>query len=144
MKTTYKLIIGLLLLFILSVTFYFVQKVYNYHETLTKQLVKLITLPDDSDKVPVLLKDLFTLFPIGNSKVYFEGKDKNGILKIDSKKFVSFLENQEKLIGKSKFSIVIKATEKAQYKDMVDLLDKFQIIGTKSYAISEIIKDEKN
>ena len=99
MKTTYKLIIGLLLLFILSVTFYFVQKVYNRHETLTKQLVKLITLPDGSDKVPVLLKDLLTLFPIGNSKVYFEGKYKNGILKIDSKNLFHSLKIKKNLLA---------------------------------------------
>ncbi|MEY4538773.1 MAG: hypothetical protein RLZZ306_530 [Bacteroidota bacterium] len=142
MKTSYKLIIGFLLLFILSVTFYFAQKVYYIRETLTKPLSQSLTLPDGSDKTPLPLKDIITVFPIGDLKIYFEAKDEKGILKIDSKEFNSLIKNQEKLIGKAKFTVVIKATEKAQYKDMVDLLDKFQIIGTKRYAIYEITKDE--
>ena len=142
MKTTYKLIIGFLLLFILSVTFYFVQKVYYLREALTKTVLKPINLPDGSDKVQAPLKDFITIFPIGNSNIYFEAKDKSGILKIDSKEFVSFIENQEKIIGKSKFTVVIKATEKAQYKDMVDLLDKLSFLGIKRYAILGITDAE--
>ena len=142
MKTSYKLIIGLLVLFIFTVTFYFAQTAYNTWQVFQKPIVNPINLPDGSETIPVPSTDIITIFPIGNSDVYFETKDKSGILKIDSKEFTSLIENQEKIIGKSKFTIVIKSTKTAKYKDMVDLLDELTLLKIKRYSILGIADDE--
>ena len=76
MKTSYKIIIGLLLLFILSVTFFFARRAYNAWEILTKPITNSMTLPNGSDTTSVPLENIITLFPIGESNVYFEVKDK--------------------------------------------------------------------
>lgn len=144
MKTSHKIIIGLLLLFILSVTFFFARRAYNAWETLTKPLTFSMTLPNGSDTTSVPLENIITLFPIGESNVYFEVKDKNGILKIDSKEFVSLIKNQEKTIGKNKFTVALKSTENAKYKDMVDLLDKLSFLNIKRFSILGITEEENN
>ena len=101
-----------------------------------------LNMPDKTDMEEIPLKDALTVFPIGESKFYFEAKDKNGTLTIDSKEFTSLIENQEKIIGKSKFTVVIKATENAKYKDMVDLLDKLTFLKIKRYSITQISEAE--
>ena len=142
MKTNHKLIIGILLLFIFSATFYFSQKAYKGWKVLHETIVKPTNFPDGFNETTIPSKDIITIFPIGDLKVYFEAKDKNGTLKIDSKDFVSFIEYQEKVIGKAKFTVVIKATENATYKDMVDLLDKLSALGNKRYSIAGINEEE--
>lgn len=103
-----------------------------------------MTLPNGSDTTSVPLEDIIALFPIGESNVYFEVKDKNGILKIDSKEFVSLIKNQEKTIGKNKFTVALKSTENAKYKDMVDLLDKLSFLNIKRFSILGITEEENN
>ena len=142
MKTTHKLIIGFLILFIFTATFYFAQIAYNIWSISQKPVVMQLNMPDKTDMEEIPLKDALTVFPIGESKFYFEAKDKNGTLTIDSKEFTSLIENQEKIIGKSKFTVVIKATENAKYKDMVDLLDKLTFLKIKRYSITQISEAE--
>ena len=144
MKNSHKIIIGLLLLLIFSVTSFFARRAYNAWEILTKPISKSMTLPNGSDTTSVPLKNIITLFPIGESNVYFEVKDKNGILKIDSKEFVSLIKNQEKVIEKNKFTVVLKSTENAKFKDMLDLLDKISFLGIKRYSILGITEEENN
>ena len=111
--------------------------------TITKPIVREINMPDDTtNQEEIPLKNVLTVFPIGESKVYFEAKDKNGTLKIDSKEFNELVENQKKIIGKPKFTVVIKATENAKYKDMVDLLDKLAFLRITRYSIVGIAEDE--
>jgi biopolymer transport protein ExbD len=111
--------------------------------TIPKPVVKQLNMPDDTtNREEIPLKNIISVFPIGESKVYFEAKDKNGTLKIDSKEFNELIENQEKLIGKTKFTVVIKATQNAKYKDMVDLLDKLSFLKIKRYSISSITDAE--
>ncbi len=142
MKNNYKLIIGLLLLFIFTTTIYFVQKAYHRLKILQQPIANTVNIPDNSDKIAITVKDVISIFPIGDSKVYFEAKDKNGTIKIDSKEFNELIENQEKLIGKTKFTVVIKTTQNAKYKDMVDLLDKLAFLKIKRYSFLPITDTE--
>ncbi len=42
------------------------------------------------------------------------------------------------------FTVVIKSTDKAKYRNMVDLLDEMTITNNKHYAIVEITEEDKN
>ena len=147
MNSTKKIVIIAIGVTIGTFLFYTLMNLYNLHQlkvlATMKPVVTQINFPDKSNnEEAVRLKDVILVFPIGESKIYFEAKDKNGILKIDSDAFNSLIKNQEKLIGKTKFTIVVKAPEKAQYKDMVDLLDKLSALSIKRYSIVQITKDD--
>lgn len=147
MKTTKKIIIVAIGSMLGILLFYTLVNLYSLHQLNTiinaKPIVKQLNMPDDTtNREEISLKDIIAVFPIGESKVYFEAKDKNGKLKIDSKEFISLIENQEKIIGKNKFTVVIKATENAKYKDMVDLLDKLASLKIKRYSILQITETE--
>jgi biopolymer transport protein ExbD len=142
MKNTYKLIIGFLILFIFTVTFYFAKRAYKAWDILQKPLATQLNMPNDTNREKMPLKDFITIFLIGKSKVYFEAKDKSGTLKIDSKGFNLLIENQEKIIGKTTFTVIIKATKNAKYKDMVDILDKLALLEIKRFSILGIAEDD--
>ena len=145
MKTANKIIIVAIGSVIGIFLFYTIMNLYGlYYLKNAKPVETQLNLLDKTTKDEVPLKDVISVFPIGESKVYFEAKDKNGTLKIDSKEFNELIENQEKLIGKTKFTVVIKATEHAKYKDMVDLLDKLAFLKIKRYSILGITDEEKN
>ena len=147
MKKNYKILLGFLLIFIFSVIFYFVQRAYyafNNLANMKEPTVNSMNFPDSSDDMTLPTKDFVTVFPMVKSNVYFEAKGINSFETIDSQEFASFLENQEKAIGKNKFIVVIKSSKNAKYRDMVDLLDKLSALSIKRYMIVEITKEEEN
>jgi biopolymer transport protein ExbD len=143
MKTTKQIIIVAIGSMIGIFLFYTLVNLYSLFQVYKKPVVTQLNMPDDTtNQEEIPLKNVLTVFPIGESKVYFEAKDKNGTLKIDSKEFNELVENQEKNIGKPKFTVVIKATENAKYKDMVDLLDKLAYLKIRRYSINQITETE--
>ena len=61
----------------------------------------------------------------------------------------SLMEGYKKYVNEIKKSdkvspvIVIKATDAASYENLVDILDEMQICGIASYAVSEIMREDK-
>lgn len=142
MKTTNKIIIVAI---VSIVGLYFITQAYFVVQTLTKPVVMELNLPDggesENSTTTVKSSETMNIFPCGGSKVYYEIEKDSGFFKINSTEFRTFLLNQKKNIGEN-FTIVIKATKNAQYKDMVDILDECAITGNKRYAILKITDSE--
>jgi len=69
-----------------------------------------------------------------NSKVNSTDFSDNGIRKV--------LFDYKRRIGDN-FTVVIKSTDKAKYRNMIDLLDEMKITNNRRYAIVNITPDDE-
>lgn len=121
--------------------------------TLAKPKAMDVTMPDkeekNTDQLPVPASRTMTILLGANNKLeWFVGEPgktpptqdtygKNGIR-------AALIEQGKKIQAESgKYMIVIiKPSDKANYKNMVDVLDEMKITAVQSYAIGDITKDE--
>jgi hypothetical protein len=120
----------------------------------TPKALKLI-MPKDS-KVPTKVKEstALTIFPLKNGKiVYYHGTVENPIYGITSFSYSdgigkiirdkkAALETQEKGLSKELF-LIIKPTDESSVRQITDLMDEVLINNLKHYAITDIVKEEK-
>ena len=114
--------------------------------TLAKPVTMQLNMPDKNDDSketsPVKMSETLTICP-DSSKVYFyQGIPGEAGVQVETadysdKGIRQTLFDFKKRIG-ANFTIVIKATKSAKYKNMVDLLDECAITDNKRYAILEI------
>jgi biopolymer transport protein ExbD len=128
--------------------------------TMSKPQSMELNMPDktqDSQEQPVKASHSLTLILGKNDKVYWftgtpkEAKETNstevtdfssqGIRKVILDQTVKMGYNQEKKLYN--IVIVIKSTDEAKYKNMVDILDEMHITGSKRYAIVDLLPEEK-
>ena len=111
-----------------------------------------LNVPDDSAKDEELTQakasGAFTVLLSKNNFVYYYA----GQLEADGSNFKSsnFKEIRTQLLQKKAntpekdFVVIIKPSEEANYKNVVDMLDEMQILEIKKYAIVEIPEGEKD
>ena len=118
--------------------------------TLAKPVVMQLNMPDKTEteeKSPVKMSETLTVIPDAEKVYYYQGLPTDAttqLLKTDysNKGIRTILFDMKKRIGDN-FTIVIKASKGAKYKNMVDLLDECVITGNKRYAILEIDPDSE-
>ena len=110
--------------------------------TLAKPVVMQLNMPDKTEKdekSEVKMSETLTVIPDSTKVYYYQGLPNDAttqLLKTDysNKGIRTVLFDMKKRIGDN-FTIVIKASKGAKYKNMVDLLDECSITGNKRYAI---------
>ncbi|PWK27421.1 biopolymer transport protein ExbD [Arcicella aurantiaca] len=118
--------------------------------TLAKPVVMELNMPDKTEteeKSPVKMSETLTVIPDAEKVYYYQGLPTDATTQIQktdysNKGIRTILFDLKKRIGDN-FTIVIKATKGAKYKNMVDLLDECVITGNKRYAILEIDPDSE-
>ncbi|WP_044173078.1 ExbD/TolR family protein [Flectobacillus major] len=113
--------------------------------TLAKPVTMQLSMPDKTetkDTSPVKLSETLTVCPDENKVYYYQGIPgaSDAVLQVtdySDKGIRQILFDFKKRIGNN-FTIVIKATKGAKYKNMVDMLDECAITDNKRYALLEI------
>jgi biopolymer transport protein ExbD len=120
--------------------------------TLLKPVTMQLSMPDKTTDNASDIRESETLTVIldkENKVYYYQGipTDPNVILKttnFSDKGIRQILFNYKTKIGKN-FTVVIKATDQAHYRNMVDLLDELAITNNKQYAIvNTLTTNEQN
>lgn len=113
--------------------------------TLAKPVTMQLSMPDKTETKetsPVKASETLTVLPDENKVYYYQGKpgDATTVVQVtdySDQGIRQVLFRLKKQIGQN-FTIVIKATKGAKYKNMVDLLDECAITDNKRYALLEI------
>jgi biopolymer transport protein ExbD len=113
--------------------------------TLAKPVVMELNMPDKTEteeKSPVKMSETLTVVPDAETVYYYQGLPTDATTQLQktdysNKGIRTVLFDLKRKIGDN-FTIVIKASKGAKYKNMVDLLDECAITGNKRYAILEI------
>lgn len=118
---------------------------------LTTSLMKPVTMqlnmPDDVDvHAPVKCSESLNIILDDDNKIrYYQGMECNP--KVQTTDFSangirSVLFDYKNRIG-DVFTVVIKSTDKAKYRNMIDLLDEMVITNNKRYAIVPLTTEDK-
>jgi biopolymer transport protein ExbD len=116
--------------------------------TLAKPVTMQLNMPDKTDTKetsPVKLSESLTVCPDENKVYYYQGipTDAGTVMQVTNysetgiRKVIADLKAK---VGNN-FTIVIKPTKKAKYRNMIDMLDECAITNNKRYALLEIDPD---
>ena len=116
--------------------------------TLAKPVTMQLNMPDKTDTKetsPVKLSETLTVCPDENKVYYYQGipTEAGTVMQVTNysetgiRKVIADLKAK---VG-SNFTIVIKPTKKAKYRNLIDMLDECAITNNKRYALLEIDPD---
>ncbi len=116
--------------------------------TLAKPVTMQLNMPDKTDTKetsPVKLSETLTVCPDVDKVYYYQGipTEAGTVMQVTNysetgiRKVIADLKAK---VG-SNFTIVIKPTKKAKYRNMIDMLDECAITNNKRYALLEIDPD---
>ncbi len=116
--------------------------------TLAKPVTMQLNMPDKTDTKetsPVKLSETLTVCPDETKVYYYQGipTEAGTVMQVTNysetgiRKVIADLKTK---VG-SNFTIVIKPTKKAKYRNMIDMLDECAITNNKRYALLEIDPD---
>lgn len=116
--------------------------------TLAKPVTMQLNMPDKTDTKetsPVKLSETLTVSPDENKVYYYQGipTEAGTVMQVTDYSATGIRKVLADLKAKvgSNFTIVIKPTKKAKYRNMIDLLDECAITNNKRYALLEIDPD---
>jgi len=116
--------------------------------TLAKPVTMQLNMPDKTDTKetsPVKLSESLTVCPDENKVYYYQGipTEAGTVMQVTNysetgiRKVIADLKAK---VGNN-FTIVIKPTKNAKYRNMIDMLDECAITNNKRYALLEIDPD---
>jgi biopolymer transport protein ExbD len=116
--------------------------------TLAKPVTMQLNMPDKTDTKetsPVKLSETLTVCPDANKVYYYQGipTEAGTVMQVTNysetgiRKVIADLKSK---VGNN-FTIVIKPTKGAKYRNMIDMLDECAITNNKRYALLEIDPD---
>jgi biopolymer transport protein ExbD len=116
--------------------------------TLAKPVTMQLNMPDKTDTKetsPVKLSETLTVCPDEKKVYYYQGipTEAGTVMQVTNysetgiRKVIADLKAK---VGNN-FTIVIKPTKKAKYRNMIDMLDECAITNNKRYALLEIDPD---
>jgi len=116
--------------------------------TLAKPVTMQLNMPDKTDTKetsPVKLSETLTVCPDANKVYYYQGipTEAGTVMQVTNysetgiRKVIADLKAK---VGNN-FTIVIKPTKNAKYRNMIDMLDECAITNNKRYALLEIDPD---
>jgi len=116
--------------------------------TLAKPVTMQLNMPDKTDTKetsPVKLSETLTVCPDANKVYYYQGipTEAGTVMQVTNysetgiRKVIADLKAK---VGNN-FTLVIKPTKTAKYRNMIDMLDECAITNNKRYALLEIDPD---
>ncbi|MFA9198700.1 biopolymer transporter ExbD [Aquirufa sp. KTFRIE-69F] len=116
--------------------------------TLAKPVTMQLNMPDKTDTKetsPVKLSESLTVCPDENKVYYYQGipTDAGTVMQVTNYSETGIrkvIADMKAKVGNN-FTIVIKPTKKAKYRNMIDMLDECAITNNKRYALLEIDPD---
>ncbi|MFN0275294.1 MAG: ExbD/TolR family protein [Chitinophagales bacterium] len=120
--------------------------------TLKEKNAMLLHMPDTSGNPQDYPESALLTFILDKSNIiwYYQGREYLALEKItyDEEGLRSLIYNrqesvQERFSGKFPLVCIIKTTNEANYKNLVDILDEMEITDVKSYAIQGLSELEK-
>lgn len=116
--------------------------------TLAKPVTMQLNMPDKTDTKetsPIKLSETLTVCPDVDKVYYYQGIPTEAGTKIQVTNYSEtgirkVIADLKAKVGNN-FTIVIKLTKKAKYRNMIDMLDECAITNNKRYAILEIDPD---
>jgi len=115
--------------------------------TLMKPVTMQLNMPvkDEIDRCILRCSESLNVVIDGDNKVYYyQGTENQKVQKTDfsANGIRQVLFDYKRKIG-NVFTVVIKSTDKAKYRNMVDLLDEMTITNNRRYAIVGITKEDE-
>lgn len=116
--------------------------------TLAKPVTMQLNMPDKTDTKetsPVKLSESLTVCPDENKVYYYQGipTEAGTVMQVTNYSETGIrkvIADMKAKVGNN-FTIVIKPTKKAKYRNMIDMLDECAITNNKRYALLEIDPD---
>lgn len=116
--------------------------------TLAKPVTMQLNMPDKTDTKetsPVKLSETLTVCPDENKVYYYQGipTEAGTVMQVTNYSETGIrkvIANLKAKVGNN-FTIVIKPTRGAKYRNMIDMLDECAITNNKRYALLEIDPD---
>jgi biopolymer transport protein ExbD len=116
--------------------------------TLAKPVTMQLNMPDKTDTKetsPVKLSETLTVCPDANKVYYYQGipTEAGTVMQVTNYSETGIrkvIADMKAKVGNN-FTIVIKPTKKAKYRNMIDMLDECAITNNKRYALLEIDPD---
>ena len=116
--------------------------------TLAKPVTMQLNMPDKTDTKetsPVKLSETLTVCPDENKVYYYQGipTEAGTVMQVTNYSETGIrkvIADMKAKVGNN-FTIVIKPTKKAKYRNMIDMLDECAITNNKRYALLEIDPD---
>jgi biopolymer transport protein ExbD len=116
--------------------------------TLAKPVTMQLNMPDKTDTKetsPVKLSETLTVCPDANKVYYYQGipTEAGTVMQVTNYSETGIrkvIANLKAKVGNN-FTIVIKPTKGAKYRNMIDMLDECAITNNKRYALLEIDPD---
>mgnify|MGYP006140470581 CR=1 FL=1 len=116
--------------------------------TLAKPVTMQLNMPDKTDTKetsPVKLSESLTVCPDETKVYYYQGipTDAGTVMQVTNYSETGIrkvIADMKAKVGNN-FTIVIKPTKKAKYRNMIDMLDECAITNNKRYALLEIDPD---
>ena len=116
--------------------------------TLAKPVTMQLNMPDKTDTKetsPVKLSESLTVCPDENKVYYYQGipTDAGTVMQVTNYSETGIrkvIADMKAKVGNN-FTIVIKPTKKAKYRNMIGMLDECAITNNKRYALLEIDPD---
>jgi biopolymer transport protein ExbD len=127
----------------LLITFFMLTTTFGKPQTME------VNMPDKNNKkeeAPVKASHAITIILGEDDKIFWFQGEEESLPKVEVTNYSDtgireVLLRKNKEIG-AKFVVVIKAMQKAKYKNMVDILDEMTITNTKRYAIVKILPED--
>ena len=116
--------------------------------TLAKPVTMQLNMPDKTDTKetsPVKLSETLTVCPDESKVYYYQGipTEAGTVMQVTNYSETGIrkvIADMKAKVGNN-FTIVIKPTKKAKYRNMIDMLDECAITNNKRYALLEIDPD---
>ncbi len=116
--------------------------------TLAKPVTMQLNMPDKTDTKetsPVKLSETLTVCPDADKVYYYQGipTEAGTVMQVTNYSATGIRKVIADLKAKvgTNFTIVIKPTKKAKYRNLIDMLDECAITNNKRYALLEIDPD---
>ncbi len=115
--------------------------------TLSKPKAMQVNMPDTktNDKQVVDDNNTITIVAAEDDKLYYYSglkKPEIHVTNYSSEGLRKVLNQKNQKIGRDKLIVVIKAMDKAKYKNIVDILDEMSITSTKRFAVMDITPED--
>jgi biopolymer transport protein ExbD len=119
---------------------------FIFTTTMSQPTTMRLILPKDTDdpnETPVKVSAVLTILPGKNDQVYYYERNDPTQLKISNFKAIrDVILDKKRRTDPVYFNIILKPSQDATYRNIVDILDEMTIDAIRHYALVDISPDE--
>lgn len=118
---------------------------FIFTSTMSQPTTMGLNMPKEAEATPIKESGALTILPTENGKIfYYDGiLEPANVHTCSLKEIRNVILNKKRRTPEKNFFIVIKPTVKANYGNVVDILDEMTISNVKRYALADISQEEK-